>query len=137
LRPQTATYSEIAANGKGGVTMKARVYAKLPKSYQQAINHEAYKQCVEVHQAYEHALDVLIAYTLREHFGFGCERIRKFFLATAENQILIKKAYSGGHTNDKTMPEFVMEYKLEQDGIDFKGIIEETNRYADELSLKG
>lgn len=117
--------------------MKARVLPKVNKATRDAVKQEVYKQCTEVHQAYEHALDVLIAYTLREHFGFGCERIRKFFLAMAENQILIKKAYSGGHTNDKTMPEFVMEYKLEQDGIDFKGIIEETNRYADELSLKG
>ena len=117
--------------------MKARAYAKLPKAYQQAINHEAYKQCAEVHEAYQHALDVLVAYTLREQCGFGQERMRKFFRAMTKNQILIKKAYSGGHVNDKTMPEFVMEYKLEQSGIDLKGIIEEINRYADELSLKG
>ena len=115
--------------------MKARVYAKLPKAYQQAINHEAYKQCVEVHQAYEHALDVLIAYTLREQCGFGQERMKRFFLAMAKNQISIKKAYSGGHVNDKTMPEFVMEYKLKRAGIDLKSIIEETNRYADELCI--
>ena len=115
--------------------MKARVFHKVNKSTREAIRNEAIKQCAEVHEEYEHALDVLVAYTLREQLGFGQERMKRFFLAMVKNQISIKKAYSGGHVNDKTMPEFVMEYKLKQAGIDLESIIEETNRYADELCI--
>ena len=116
--------------------MKARVYPKVNKATRDAVRNEARKQCAEAHKEYDHALDVLIAYTLREQLGFGHDRIRKFFLAMVKNQISIKRRYAGDSTDDNDMPEFVMEKKLEEDGVDFASILADIEHYFAELVLE-
>lgn len=115
--------------------MKARIPANLTKTQRNTIRQEAYRQCVDVHQAYEHALDVLIAYTLREQLGFGHDRIKKFFLAMVKNQIAIKRRYAGGSDDDKEMPEYVMEKQLGECGVDFASILADVENYTTELML--
>ena len=115
--------------------MKARIYPKVNKATRDAVLAEARKQCAEVHKEYQRALDVLIAYTLREQLGFGHDRIRKFFLAMVKNQVSIRRAYAGESTDDNEMPEFVMEYKLKQCGVDVESILSDIETYNAELLL--
>lgn len=116
--------------------MKAKIPANLTKNQRNTIRQEAYKQCVDVHQAYEHALDTLIAYTLHTELGFGQKRIQDFFNAMVKHQISIKRAYAGGSTDDNEMPEFVMEVKLRDDGVDLPAILENIELYTTKMLSK-
>ena len=110
--------------------MKARIPTKLTKQQEYTLRREATKQCIEVHEEYEHTLDTVIAYTLHTELGFGRKRIQDFFNAMAGHLITIKHNYSGGSTDDAKIAPYIMEKKLRDDGIDINEIISNMEKYA-------
>jgi hypothetical protein len=74
--------------------------------------------------------DVAMLYTLHTVFGFGKDRLRRYYLGMVENYLgLMKQFQSGGDDSHF----WVMEARLKTDGIDMDEIVREGNELAKEM----
>ncbi|MCH5199004.1 MAG: hypothetical protein J1E34_08870 [Oscillospiraceae bacterium] len=83
------------------------------KNQRAAIKAEAVKQVYEARDKLFNDMDAVILWTLHERFGFGKERLRRFFDGFVEEYTALQKHYELG----KDTP-FVCKEKLKQIGVD-------------------
>lgn len=92
--------------------MKARVKSSLNKQAQTAFDDEVNRQLEERSKDWYVNVDALILYVLHERFGFGKDRLMKFFYGLIDtNEELI----SHYHMKDA---EFICKTKLKDIGVD-------------------
>lgn len=92
--------------------MKARLNMGMSKTAQTAFNDEVNRQLAARTKDWYVNLDALILYTLHESFGFGKERLKKFFDNMLSNNEELMKYYQ---MNDV---EFICKTKLKNIGVD-------------------
>lgn len=97
--------------------MKALQRAQLSKAQEQALDREIKKQVSKYNEEYEADYDTLILYTLHNSFGFGKERMKRFFREMNEHRKALKAFYNADGEDDKTIDLFVMRKKLSEAGI--------------------
>lgn len=103
--------------------MKAILQPKMTQSQAKALEREIRRQCVAKTKQYEYLLDTVAIYVLHTHFGFGEQRLRKFYDALFTERRAMQERYQYEDGDD--LAEFAMFCKLKDAGIDFKAMFEE------------
>ena len=105
--------------------MKARTPVNLTAKDRKAINEEIRRQCIEQTAQYEAELDVVVLYALHNVFGFGKERLERFYREMFKLREEMKQRY--GTSDDDTMGDFAMYVKLKEIGVDVQALYDEQN----------
>jgi hypothetical protein len=74
--------------------------------------------------------DVAMLYTLHTLFGFGKERLRRYYLGMVENYLGLMNQFQ---SNGDDSHFWIMEARLKADGIDVSEIVREGNKLAEEM----
>lgn len=102
--------------------MKARITASLNEMAQTAFDDEVSRQLEERSKEWYENLDSIILYTLHNEFGFGKDRLLKFFRSLINTNEELISYY---HLKDA---DFICKKKLKEIGVD----VEEWNRMVRE-----
>lgn len=105
--------------------MNVRIQPQMTRSQAHALEREIRRQCVEKTRHYEYMLDTVAVYVLHKHFGFGAERLKRFYDALFTERKAMQERYQCEIGDD--MAEYAMYCKLRDAGIDFKAMFEEHN----------
>lgn len=105
--------------------MKSRVPVGLTAKDRKALNEEIRRQCIEQTEQYEVQLDVVVLYALHSVFGFGKERLERFYREMFKLRKDMKARY--GTSADDTMGDFAMYIKLKEMGVDVQKLYDEQN----------
>ena len=89
---------------------------QISNSMMKDIKTEARAQCVEQLRRYEMELDSVVLYVLHTEFGFGKQRLEKFYDMLFEKREAMKAEF--GETDDATIGEYAMRWVLKEQGID-------------------
>ena len=92
--------------------MKARIKASLNEFAQTAFDDEVNRQLEERSKEWYADLDALILYVLHEEFGFGRDRLMRFFYSLIDTNEALIDHYRLKDT------EFVCKTKLREIGVD-------------------
>ena len=114
--------------------MKARPPVQLTAKDRKAINDEIRRQCIEQTKQYEVELDVVVLYALHSIFGFGKERLERFYREMFKLREDMKARY--GTSADDTMGDFAMYVKLKERGVDVQALYEEMNERKFKVRVK-
>jgi predicted subunit of tRNA(5-methylaminomethyl-2-thiouridylate) methyltransferase len=98
--------------------MKARLprVSHVPESTLKDIKIHAREQCIEQLRQYEMELDSVTLYVLHTEFGFGKQRLERFYHKMFELREAMQAEF--GETDDSTIGEFAMRHLLKNEGID-------------------
>ena len=69
--------------------------------------------------------DIVFAYTLNKHFGFGKKRIKRFYQAAISDRVELSRFYVDDNKTDARIDIFAMKKELERKGIVMTDIIAE------------
>ena len=103
--------------------MNVRLPERMTSRQAKALEGEIRRQCVAKTRQYEYLLDTVAVYVLHTQFGFGEQRLRKFYDALFAERKAMQERYEGSDSDD--LAEFAMYWKLKEAGIDFKAMFEE------------
>lgn len=93
--------------------MKARIPIKLTKSQQRAMDEEIKSQLLLYDEMHENNVDSIILYSLHKEFGFGKDRLRRFYdCVKVHYQDLVN------HYENEDDAEFVCMKILKDIGVD-------------------
>lgn len=87
--------------------------ASFTKKEEEAIRIEMDKYREQIHNEYADDIDAVILYTLHSQFGFGKERLRRFYDAVKSTRDGMVKRYE--YEDDAL---FACKHKLEEIGVD-------------------
>lgn len=105
--------------------MNVKIQPKMSRSQAQALEREIRRQCVEKTRQYEYLLDTVAVYVLHTQFGFGEQRLKRFYDALFTERRAMQERYECEPGDD--MAEYAMYCKLRDAGIDFKAMFDEHN----------
>ena len=105
--------------------MNVRIQPQMTRSQAHALEREIRRQCVEKTMRYEYLLDTVAVYVLHTQFGFGAERIKRFYDALFAERKSLQERYQLNPDDD--MAEYVMFRRLKDAGIDFEAMFNEHN----------
>jgi len=114
--------------------MKARAPVQLTAKDRKAINAEIRRQCIEQTAQYEAELDVVVLYALHNIFGFGKERLERFYREMFKLRNEMKQRY--GTSEDDTMGDFAMYVKLKEIGVDVQALYDEQNEQKFKVKVR-
>ena len=96
--------------------MNVRIGPRLTNAEIKAMQREVRQQCLEQTEQYEAQLDVVTLYALNQIFGFGKERLEKFYSEMFKLRLEMKERYGNGE--DEGMGDFAMFVKPKEKGVD-------------------
>ena len=105
--------------------MNVKIQPQMTRSQAHALEREIRRQCVEKTRQYEYLLDTVAIYVLHTQFGFGEQRLRKFYDALFTERQAMQDRYQYEIGDD--LAEYAMFCKLRDAGIDFKAMFDEHN----------
>lgn len=105
--------------------MKSRLPVGFNAKDRKALHEEIRRQCIEQTAQYEAELDVVVLYALHNIFGFGKERLERFYREMFKLRNEMKERY--GTSEDDTMGDFAMYIKLKEIGVDVQALYDEMN----------
>lgn len=97
--------------------MKAIVPTKTTVKQKKAMEVEIRRQCVEQTRKYETELDAVMLFVLHTEFGFGKQRLEKFYDKLFSVRREMQERFQMGEDDD-----FAIDYFLKQDGIDVQAM---------------
>lgn len=103
--------------------MRARVPVQLTQKEWKAVRDEIRAQCLEQTEQYEAQLDVVTLYALNQVFGFGKDRLERFYSEMFKLRREMKDYYGSGE--DEGMGDFAMFVKLKEKGVDVEKMYRE------------
>lgn len=95
--------------------MNAIIPTKLTARQVKSIEGEIRKQCVQKTAQYEFLLDCVAIYVLHTEFGFGKERLERFYDLLFDLRQEMQERYEGTDADD--IAEYAMFSRLKDDGI--------------------
>lgn len=104
--------------------MKAIPRYEMSKEEKRALHHEVSRQAREITNKFALELDATILWSLHEQFGFGKDRLKRFYNYIADcREDLIQKY----EMEDEA--EYLLLYKLKEIGVDLKAWSEEPRKH--------
>lgn len=101
--------------------MKALMQYQMSAAEKQAMKVEVARQARELSDRFSTEINATILWALHEEFGFGAERLRRYFDCVEKYRMELIEKYE---MQDDA--EFILLYKLREIGVDLKKWCDET-----------
>ena len=98
----------------------------LTNKQREALNRQIMAEMTAYIEKLEKDFDIVMMYTLNQHFGFGRKRIKEFYHHCISDRLELRRFYDDDeHKVDSKIDIFAMEKALERKGICMREIIDE------------
>ena len=97
----------------------------LTNAQRKVLDREIRDELLRLIQAYENDFDIVFAYALNKHFGFGKKRIKRFYQSAISDRVELSRFYVDDNKTDARIDIFAMKKELERKGIVMTDIIAE------------
>lgn len=105
--------------------MKALERWQPTRGQREAMLREIKQQVRACNERYETDYDALILYTLHFSFGFGKERLKRFFREMQKHRKTLQEFYSPTGEADESIDLFVIHKQLREAGLDAEQLTKE------------
>ena len=97
----------------------------LTNAQRKVLDREIRDELSNLIQSFEDDFDIVFAYTLNKHFGFGKKRIKRFYQAALSDRVELSRFYCDDDKTDARIDIFAMKKELERKGIVMTDILAE------------
>ena len=98
---------------------------KFTNAEQRILNRQIQEELSKLIDSFNKDFDIVFAYTLNKHFGFGKKRIKRFYQAAISDRVELSRFYVDDNKTDARIDIFAMKKELERKGIVMTDIIAE------------
>lgn len=97
----------------------------LTNAQRKVLDREIREELSHLIESFNKDFDIVFAYTLNKHFGFGKKRIKRFYQSAISDRVELSRFYVDDNKTDARIDIFAMKKELERKGIVMTDIIAE------------